>query len=529
MTPARRVWLCAVLVLCAGCGARGKDPSLVVTHRLEGEPKTLNALLITSDPDQVVLSFVSRNLLDYDAKLNLIPGLAESVKPDEKGLVYTVTLKPGLLWEDGTPVTAADVVTTLEILMDPKTPSLNRRGFFEGYQKAEKVDDLTARVTFTAPYAGREDAFVLPLLPAAKYKGTDVLTNPLNRKPLANGPYRLARWDSGRSIELVRNTQYTGEKPPAERVVFRVSQDWEAAFAALQSGDLDETRLTYEMKKKLDGEAGERRRARSLVWDELAFTYIGWNNRSPLFSDTRVRRAMTMLLDREAIVRTLYGGLAKVANGPVPPGLWSFDPTLAPYPYDPAGAERLLDEAGFRKGADGVRVKGKTRFAFDLVTGSGADLTRQISELAQQAYRKAGIEMTIRQMEWAALSSKVDEGAFDAAMLAYSLDPNPDLAPNWHSSQVPPNGLNSCFYKNEKADALMDELRTTFDRAKAKELYSKLQRIVHEDEPASFLVNPQTKWGVATRIENVETSPIGLFLIWPGATAWKPVRVKSPA
>ena len=139
-----------------------------------------------------------------------------------------------------------------------------------------------------------------------------------------------------------------------------------------------------------------------------------------------------------------------------------------------------------------------------------------------------GVDMTIRQMEWAALSAKVDEGAFEAAMLAYSLDPNPDLAPNWHSSQVPPNGLNSCFYKNAAADALMDEVKTTFDRAKAKELYARLQRIVHEDEPASFLVNPETKWGVATRIENVETSPIGLFLIWPGATAWRPVRAKMP-
>src|SRR5262249_3871043 len=153
----------------------------------------------------------------------------------------------------------------------PKTPSLNRRGFFEGYVRAERVDDRTARVAFAAPYAGRADAFVLPLLPYAKYKGTDILTNPLNRKPLANGPYRLARWDSGRSIELVRNTQYFGEKPPAERVVLRVSQDWEAAFAALQSGALDETRLTWEMKKKLDAETGAARRARSLTWGELAF------------------------------------------------------------------------------------------------------------------------------------------------------------------------------------------------------------------------------------------------------------------
>jgi peptide/nickel transport system substrate-binding protein len=517
----------AVGLLVAGCGVRGKDQGSVINRRLEGEPKTLNALLITSDPDQVVLSMLSRNLLDYDAKLTLVPGLAESVEGDAAQLAYTVKLRPDARWEDGTPVTADDVVYTITALMDEKTPSLNRRGFFEGFQKAETLDERTARVTFSYAYAGRRDAFNLPLLPAAKYRGTDILTNPRNRAPLANGPYRLSRWESGRAIELVRNTQYFGEKPPAERVVFRVLNDAEAAFEALKAGDIDEMRLSYKMTEKLDALPETSRRARRVVYDDLAFTFIGWNNRSPLFSDARVRRALTMLLDRDTIVKTLYGGLAKVANGPVPPGLWSYDATLPPWPHDVAAAEALLDEAGFKRGKDGVRAKGAIRFAFDLALGTGSDLQRQIGEITQQSFRKAGVAMTLRPMEWAALSSKVDEGDFQACLLGFSLDPNPDLAPNWHSSQIPPNGLNSCFYKNARADALMDELKTTFDRARAKELYGELQRVIHEDEPASFLVNPQAKWGVSTRLENVEASPIGLFLIWPGGSAWRPVRVKT--
>ena len=512
----------------AGCGVKGKDQDAVILRRLEGEPKTLNALLITSDPDQVVLSMLSRNLLEYDEKLDLVPGLAESVEADEAHKVYTVTLKDGIRWEDGTAITADDVVYTVEALMDPKTPSLNRRGFFEGFEKAEKVDARTARISFSYAYAARRDAFNLPLLPAAKYKGTDILTNPANRQPLANGPFRLAKWESGRTLELVRNTQYFGEKAPAERVVFRVAPDSEAAFEALKSGALDETRLTFRQKEKLDALPAAEKKARVVLYDELAYSYIGWNNRLPLFSDARVRRAMTMLIDRESIVKTLYGGLAKVANGPVPPAQWSHDATLAPWPYDPAAAAKLLDEAGFALKPDGVRAKGATRLAFDLALGTGSDLLRQIAETVQQSLKKGGVEMRLRPMEWAALSSKVDEGDFEASLLAFNLDANPDLAPNWHSNQAPPNGLNSCFYSSPAADALMDELKTTFDRARAKELYAKVQRIIHEDEPATFLFSSQTKWGVASRIEDVQTSPIGLFLVWPGASAWRPVRVKSP-
>lgn len=516
------------LVLAGGCGVRGKDQALVIHRRLEGEPKTLNPLLITADVDQVVLSLLSRNLLDYDAKLDLIPGLAESVEPDENHLAYTVKLKPGVRWEDGSPITADDVVATVTILMDPKTPSLNRRGFFEGFDRAERVDDRTARVVFKYPYAGRRDAFCLPLLPAKLYMGTDVLTNPRNRAPLANGPYRLARWESGRSLELVRNTQYFGEKAPAERVVFRVVPDTDAAFQALTTGELDELRLTYAMKTKLDAaQAAGTGRARSLVFEELAYSYLGWNDRHPLFTDPRVRRALTMLIDRPAIAKNLFGGLATVSNGPIPPGLWSYDADLKPWPYDPAAAEAALDAAGFRRGKDGVRARGATRFAFDVLLGAGSDIQRQNAEIIQQSFRKAGIEMTIRQMEWATFSSKVDEGQFDACLLAFNLDPNPDLAPNWHSSQVPPNGLNSSYYSNPKADALMDEVKTTFDRGRAKEIYKELQRVIHEDEPVTFLLSPKTKWGVATRIEDVETSPIGLFLVWPGSSAWRPVRVKS--
>ncbi len=515
--------LLAAVLLAAACGGPvGKDQGRVLYRRLEGEPQTLNPLVATSDPENVVIALMQRNLLDYDEKLNLVPGLAEEVSASPDHLVFTVRLRPDARWEDGTPVTSADVVFTLNALMDPKTPALTRRPLFEGFVRAEAVDPRTARVTFRTPSAGRRDAFTLPLLSASAWKDGDVATHPRNRNPVANGPYRLGAWEAGRTISLVRNTQYAGPPPAAEQVVFRVVPETAPAFAGFLSGDLDEMRLTFAQKREVDAKAGAPGAPRTVAFDELAYAYFGWNNRSPLFSDRRVRRALTMLVDRESIGRNLYGGLAKVSNGPLPPAHWAWESAIDPWPYDPAAAGKLLDEAGWRVGPDGIRRRGGQAFSFTFSLGMGSDVQRQMVELAQQSFRKAGIEMKIQPLEWAAFAAKVDGGELDAWAAALNLDPYPDLAVSWHSAQTPPNGLNNCFYRNPEVDARLERLKTTFDREDARRLLGEIQRLIHEDEPVSFLNTPLTKWGVAGRIEGVETSPIGLFLFWPGASAWRP-------
>ena len=528
MAVLRRAAVLAALVLLSACGVRGKSQESVVRRRLDGEPKTLNPILTTTDPEQVVLALLERNLLDYDEKLNLVPGLAEEVSSSPDHLVYTIRLRKDARWEDGTPVTSTDVVFTLTTLLDPKTPALTRRTLFDGFVKAEAVDARTARVTFSIASAGRQDAFNLPLLSAAAWAGGDVAAHPRNRNPLANGPYRLGSWEAGRTLTLVRNTQYFGEKPAPEQVVFRVVPENAPAFAALETGDLDEMKITFGQKRELDAKASSPQVPRTVAFEELAYAYFGWNNRLPIFADRRVRRALTMLVDRESINRNLYGGLAKLANGPLPPAHWAWDASVAPWPYDPKRAEELLDEAGFRKGPDGIRRKGGARLAFTFALGMGSDVQRQMVELAQQSFRKAGIEMAIQPLEWAAFAAKMDAGECDAWAAALILDPNPDLAVSWHSAQTPPSGMNAAFYWNPEVDALLDRIKTTFDRAEARALFARAQALIHEDEPVTFLNVPMTKWGVAARLTNVKASPIGLFLFWPGAAAWRTSTATRP-
>ncbi len=521
-----------VATLTPGCARQGKDQTSVITRRLDGEPKTLNPLLGTSVPDMDVSALLFANLLEYDEKLNLLPGLAESVEADAAHRVYTVKLRPGTRWEDGSAITTKDVAYTLRALMDPKTPAFNRRGFFEGFEKAEVVDDLTCKVSFSSSFAARRDAFNLPLLPAALYGGKDVASHPRNREPLANGPYRLARWVPGQRIELVRNTQYYGDKPPAERIVLRLVPETAPAFQALLSEEIDEMRLnTPEQKRQVVDDATAAGAAalavRPYVFDELGYTYVGWDNRHPLFSDPAVRRALTALVDRESIGKELFVGLARPSNGPIPPGLWSFDPTIKPWPYDPAAAEAALDAAGWLRGEDGKRRKNGKPFAFTLSFGAGSDIQRQVAEVLQQSFGEAGIDVSLESLEWATFSTKVDAGELPATLLAISLDANPDLSLNWHTNQAPPNGFNSNFYSNPKADALMDRLKTEFDRPTAKALYAQLARIIHEDEPVTFMHTVSVKWAVNRRMENVRTSPIGIAVFWPGVAGWKPGRARA--
>jgi peptide/nickel transport system substrate-binding protein len=149
-------------------------------------------------------------------------------------------------------------------------------------------------------------------------------------------------------------------------------------------------------------------------------------------------------------------------------------------------------------------------------------------ELAQQSYKKAGIEMAIQQLEWATFAAKMDAGECEAWAAALNLDPYPDLSVSWHSAQVPPNGSNAAFYKNPEVDALLDRLKTTFGREETRALLARTQSLIHEDEPVTFLNTPLIRWGVSSRLTNIKTSPIGLFMFWPGAAGWRTSATTGP-
>jgi peptide/nickel transport system substrate-binding protein len=494
----------------------------VLRRRLVGEPATLNCVLQEGLPEQQVLQYVSRNLLDFDSRMNLVPGLAESYKVSADGREVRLTLRADAVWEDGTPVTAGDALFTIRRIVDPAVPSPVYKPVFEGLDSVEALDARSFVAKFREPYAYHAMAFVLPVLPEKRYARKNFLKARENREPLSDGPYRFVSWKAQESIVLERNPKYFGARGHFERVVFRILPENSVAYQALLAGDLDETAIEQSLKEKATADPDFARCCRLVEFYNLDYNSIALNNRTPFFSDARVRRAMTMLLDRPSIVRALFRGSARIISGPWAPESPAYDAEVRPLPFDPAGAARLLDEAGWRDtNGNGTRDRAGREFEFELLASAGSNIGRQIDEMLSSELARVGVKATVRPLEWAAFLERIEAGNFEAASLASSAsDPNPDPFPFWHSSQWPPRGLNSGYYKNPEADRLMEEARREMNEDARLKIYQRLHALFRDDAPAIFVTNASAKFAFARGIGGLATSPLGFSGIWPGPTGW---------
>lgn len=494
----------------------------VLRRRLTGEPTTLNAVLQSSGPEAQVLQYVQRNLFDFDATLSLVPGLAASVERSPDGLTYTIALRPDAAWEDGRSVTARDAVFTIRTIVDPAVPAPVFKPLFEELESVEALDEKRFRVRFRKPYAFRAMAFVVPLLPAHRFERQKFLRARDNRVPLSDGPYRFVSWKAQESVVLERNLRYAGPRGHFDRIVFRILPDDTTAWRLLLSDELDEDQLDAAQKQRAASDPEFGACCRLVEFYNLDYNYVALNNRSPFFADARVRRALTMLLDRASIVRSLYRGSARIISGPWAPDSPAYDARVEPLPFDPAAAAKLLDEAGWRPASPGgPRQKDGRRFEFELLVSAGSEIGRQIDEMLAAELARVGITARVRAMEWAAFVERVDAGDFEAASLAWSaVDPNPDPYFYWHSSQCPPAGLNDGCFANPEADRLMVEARQESDDARRLEALHRLHRLFRDEAPAIFVVNASQKQAFRKRVRGLTTSPLGLYGIWPGPLGW---------
>ena len=488
-------------------------------RRLEGEPATLNPILQTSEFEGQVLSLVSRNLIDVDDHLKFVDGLCDRWEVSHDQRAFTFHIRDDAVWEDGTPVRSHDAALTLNRIVDPSVPALLFSSGLESYLGTDEVDTKTFRVRFDKPYAFRLTAFRIPLLPAVRFEHQNILTAPENRSPFANGPYRFLAWRSGESIALVRNEHYWGPRAAFDRVVFRILPDQTQAYRALVRGELDEGRLSTAQTQIAAADPAFSRCCRLKELYDLSFFYLGYNARNPAFRDATTKRALTMLLDRQSVINQLYGGAGRILSGPWPMDMPAYDKTVAPYPYDPAGAKVLLAQAGWVRTSDGLIRDGKP-FRFDLLYSAGSNVSRQVAEIANAAFRDAGIDCRPIAVEWAGLTKRIYAGEFDAVLASWANDLSPDLYSSWHSSQAAPHGLNSLSYRNPEADRLIEAARVEPDETRRLALFHELHRVLHQDEPATWIFQVPERWAVSKRLANVGTSPMGLFRFWPGASAW---------
>jgi len=514
----------SAIAACLACSKpASRTPAKDTLYRhLDGDPPSLDPITTSEEIGTRVEELIFRPLLGVDRELRPVPSLARTWAASSDGLVYDFRLDPSARWDDGSPITSADVAYTIERVRDPKVPAVNWRWGFEDVAKVETPDPLTVILHFEHPYADRLFAFNVSIVSAAAFR-KDAQSQ--GRHPMGSGPYRLESWEPNQNITLLRRADSPAERYAFSKVVFRVIPDNAVRFRAGLRGELDEFRVTRDQRPVAEKSTEFLKHNRLLKAPQFSIVMLIYNCRHPFLSDRRVRQALGLAWPRQTTAMRLYPpDGAKLISGPYPAGAAEIAPDVKPPEQNIDAAARLLDQAGWKAGPDGSRRRGKEKASIELLYPAGLPAYASIAQILQQGYAKVGVELKLRALDWAACSERIAAGEFDVAPEGNTfLPPHLDQYLYFHSRQTPPDGQNFGFYKNPEADRVMEETQREMDSTRRLELYHRLHRILASDPPADFLWSAEQYWGVSRSLAGVETSPLGLFHFLPGSLGWKPV------
>jgi peptide/nickel transport system substrate-binding protein len=559
MKRLRLVFPLILLATCLSCGRPDQSPTetgeqggtpargdwAIVQYSVE--PENLNYTISQTAPADYALhgpnnSFIQEALLQYDTKTWEFnkPLLAESMpEVSEDHLIYTFTLRDGVKWHDGQPFTPEDVLFSAKALMCPLVDSAAQRSEFTDLTNVEVLEGRKVRFTFRKPYFQNLEVIGgdLPIQPKHvmdekglldDVKFTDIIgpkgrtepkikefadrfnKHPMNRAPVGTGPYKFEKWDSGKEIVVVRNEDYWGPKPYLDKVILRFIIDPTAALTALKAGDVDMVpRLSaVQYAQQTSGPAFDQQFAKN-TYTIPQFYYIGWNEERPFFRDKRVRQALTMLLDREQIIQTLRFGLGKIAANPFHGSSPDNNQNIKALPYDPQKAQQLLDEAGWKDhDGDGVRDKDGVPFRFEFLGSVGSAFSDQLLPIVKESFRKAGIDVIERKLEFTIQIERLKDHQFDASTSAWVTGLVQDPYQVWHSSSIANRGSNYISFRNAESDKLLETARVEFDTEKRRQLYWRWQELIADEQPYTLLLYPVEAAAYSKRFQNVDWLPV---------------------
>ena len=493
-------------------------------RRLEADIRSVNPILSESKYDRYIAFYLFTPMLHLDADLRPLPGLAEKWEISADGREYTFHINPNATFSDRTPVKASDVLFTLKKIADPSTEAAQIGAGFDqlDLKKTRVVDDRTIVIAFRDALASQLVRFNDLLVVPEHVYGQGDFKNDYNQSAVGSGPYRLVSREPGKQVIVERRDDYWGPKPHVERVIFRVITDDVTAWNALKRGDIDETAMGSDTWLREQANPILQKKIDFRRFYTLNYNFIAWNNRSPLFSDKRVRRAMAMCIDLQSIITNLFHGTARAMSGPFTPDQWAYNPEVPVVAFDPAGAKMLLEQAGWRDtDSDGILDKDGKPFRFDLLIYSGTSSGLPFAQLFQSELKKIGVQLDIAVVDWASLSHRVLSGNYQASFMAWDLEADPDPFGLFHSSQFPPRGQNLVFYSNPEADSLIEQGRRNLDYNQRVDIYHRLHAVIADDQPYAWTTQVSIKWGISKHLRNVkESRGFGLFTWYPGEFDW---------
>ena len=485
-----------------------------------GAPQYINPLLCQlHDEDRDLCSLAFVGLTRFTDTGEVVPEIATTWSISDNGITYTFKMRQDAKWQDGSPVTADDVVFTAKLLQDPAFPGRPDIGALWQSIKVLKIDPYTVQFALSQPLAPFLDFTTIGLLPEHILTGTKAadLTNlPFNLQPVGNGPWRVAEVNTSgnrvSSVALEPAASYYGPKPNLSRLIFRYYPNVQAAFDAYRAGDIDGFgNLALSDVKRAESRSDLTIYSATKARYTSLFINLRKDSGAIALMDQSVRQALMLAIDRDKLVKDVLGGQAIVADTPFIPGTWAYHSGVKHYPYDPGRATQLLRDAGYELATvapSNVSVwqKNGEPIAFTLLTQD--DPTRRaVAEAIAKQWRDLGVQVNVqpvRNLVRDFLASR----QFQVALVDSLIDGDPDPYPIWHRSQIAPPGQNYTGFDNADASKWLEAARMTTDRTLRFEYYRKFQELFADELPALPLYYPTYQYAISSRVKQVQLPPM---------------------
>ena len=463
----------------------------------------LDPALITDVPTANVAELIFEFLVDVAPNGTFIPGLAErwEVSPDAKE--WTFYLRKGVKFHDGTPFNATAVKFTAERTMDPETQSPDGELFRNTIERVEVIDEYTVKFVLKKPSAGfisqivRNQGLMIVSPTAAMKYGKD-----FSKNPVGTGPFMFVEWVPGDRVVLKRFDEYWKGKPCLEEIIIKPIPESSVQVASLLAGDVD---VIYAVSRE-DLDRLERS-PDVVVYKVPGFTVFGivFNVEHEFFKDVRVRQALNYAVDKDAIVETLFKGIAVRTYGPLPPSSPYYTENVNKFPYDPEKAAQLLEEAGWKLGDDGIRYKDGKPFKFSIILQEGKEAEELVQAVAEY-WRRIGVIAELQILEYGTWVDKLVSHDFEAGYIWWSAgSPDPD---NFLPFLFRSDGwANVGLYSNPKVDELIDKVSITPDFEERKRYAEEAQRLIVEDSYWIFIYSGLDIIAMRDYVKNYVHSP----------------------
>jgi peptide/nickel transport system substrate-binding protein len=438
-----------------------------------------------------------------------IPRLAQKWTWAPDSLSIAFSLDPRARFHDGKPVTANDVKYSFKLFTDPKAASPTAP-LLTNIDSISVRDSLTAVAWFKrrTPEQFYDLAYQLIVVPEHVYGNIpldQLHTSPETRKLVGSGPFRFVRWEPSTRIEIIADTANYRGRPKLDRIIV-MPVETPTAATQLLAGQADFMEaFPVDQVPKLDSSAV----ARSNIEPSLGYTFMGMNPHvaksktapNPIFSDIRVRRALSMGVDRVAMLHNVFGNNGRLAHGPFPMTVAYADSTLRVPPYDTTAAKAMLDSSGWKPGADGIRAKNGVPLRFSIMSTTTSLFRRRYAVLLQEQFRRLGVQTDLDFVDGPTALQRSQAGDYQAVLHSPGTDPSITGAKQfWGTGAIGPTGQNVLMYSNKRVDALLDSAAAAFDPAKAKGAASRAFQTIIDDAPAIWLYDVTYYNGINRRI-----------------------------